>query len=184
MSVRDNGVAKMKVTVLTGPQGSGKSTVMREQAIAQPGLYLFAAPTHELIDEQTAAFKAEKRGLKLWPVHSKTGGKGKVEERLEHARSEIVREGHRHAVILTTHDAMMGSDLSLFAGWHARIDEAPAAVQAGSFNISEVRAALKERFAEPSARFDERPEISCPFHRRYAGQLLGKIVSEAGAIIA
>ena len=76
-----------------------------------------------------------------------TGGKGKVEERLEHARSEIVREGHRHAVILTTHDAMMGSDLSLFAGWHARIDEAPAAVQAGSFNISEVRAALKERFA-------------------------------------
>ncbi len=137
----------MKVTVLTGPQGSGKSTVMREEAIAQPGLYLFASPTHELIDEQTAAFKAEERGLKLWPVHSKTGGKGKVEERLEHARSEIVREGHRHAVILTTHDAMMGSDLSLFAGWHARIDEAPAAVQAGSFNISEVRAALKERFA-------------------------------------
>jgi hypothetical protein len=137
----------MKVTVLTGPQGSGKSTVMREEAIAQPGLYLFAAPTHELIDEQTAAFKAEKRGLKLWPVHSKTGGKGKVEERLEHARSEIVREGHRHAVILTTHDAMMGSDLSLFAGWHARIDEAPAAVQAGSFNISEMRTALKERFA-------------------------------------
>jgi len=147
LSVKDNGVAKMKVTVLTGPQGSGKSTVMREEAIAQPGLYLFASPTHELIDEQTAAFKAEERGLKLWPVHSKTGGKGKVEERLEHARSEIVREGHRHAVILTTHDAMMGSDLSLFAGWHARIDEAPAAVQAGSFNISEVRAALKERFA-------------------------------------
>lgn len=147
MSVRDDNVAKMKVTVLTGPQGSGKSTVMREEAIAQPGLYLFASPTHELIDEQTAAFKAEERGLKLWPVHSKTGGKGKVEERLEHARSEIVREGHRHAVILTTHDAMMGSDLSLFAGWHARIDEAPAAVQAGSFNISEVRAALKERFA-------------------------------------
>ncbi len=35
-------MAKMKVTVLTGPQGSGKSTVMRKDAIAQPGLYLFA----------------------------------------------------------------------------------------------------------------------------------------------
>jgi len=139
-------VAKMKVTVLTGPQGSGKSTVMREEVIAQPGLYLFASPTHELIDEQVAAFNSEARGLKLWAVHSKTGGKGKVEERLDHARSEIVRERHNHAVILTTHDAMMGSDLSAFAGWHARIDEAPAAVQAGSFNISEVRAALKERF--------------------------------------
>ena len=143
----ETGVAKMKVTVLTGPQGSGKSTVMREEAIAQPGLYLFAAPTHELIDEQVNDFRREARHLKVWPVHSKTGGKGKVAERLEHARSEIVREGRHHAVILTTHDAMMGSDLSLFAGWHARIDEAPAAVQAGSFNISEIRAALKERFS-------------------------------------
>lgn len=137
----------MKVTVLTGPQGSGKSTVMREEAIAQPGLYLFASPTHELIEEQAHDFRAEARWLKVWAVHSKTGGKGKVEERLEFARSDIVREGHQHAVILTTHDAMMGSDLSKYAGWHARIDEAPAAVQAGSFNISEARAALKERFA-------------------------------------
>lgn len=137
----------MKVTVLTGPQGSGKSTVMRDEAIAQPGLYLFASPTHELIDEQVKDFRKDARGLKLWAVHSKTGGKGKVEERLEFARSEIVREGHRHAVILTTHDAMMGTDLSAFAGWHARIDEAPAAVQAGSFNISEVRPAIKQRFA-------------------------------------
>lgn len=139
-------MAKMKVTVLTGPQGSGKSKVMRDEAIAQPGLYLFASPTHELIDEQVKDFRRDARGLKLWAVHAKTGGKGKVEERLEFARSEIVREGHRHAVILTTHDAIMGSDLSAFTGWHARIDEAPAAVQAGSFNISEVRAALKERF--------------------------------------
>lgn len=137
----------MKVTVLTGPQGSGKSTVMRAEAIAQPGVYLFASPTHELIDEQVVAFNSEARGLKLWAVHSKTGGKGKVEERLEHARTQIVSEGHKHAVILTTHDAMMGSDLSAFAGWHARIDEAPAAIQAGSFNISEVRAAFKDRFA-------------------------------------
>ena len=116
-------MAKMKVTMLSGPQGSGKSTVMREEAIAQPGLYLFAAPTHELIDEQANDFRRDARWLKTWPVHSKTGGKGKVEERLEHARSEIMREGHKHAVILTTHDAMMGSDLSLFAGWHARIAE-------------------------------------------------------------
>lgn len=147
MSVGVQGVGEMKVTMLTGPQGSGKSTVMRQEAIDQPGLYLFAAPTHELIDEQADDFRREARWLKTWPVHSKTGGKGKVEERLEHARSEIMREGHEHAVILTTHDAMMGSDLSLFAGWHARIDEAPAAVQAGSFNISEMRTALKDRFA-------------------------------------
>ncbi|WP_312733658.1 DEAD/DEAH box helicase family protein [Brevundimonas sp.] len=140
-------MAKMKVTMLTGPQGSGKSTVMREEAIARPGLYLFAAPTHELIDEQANDFRRDARWLKTWPVHSKVGGKGKVEERLEHARSEIMREGHKHAVILTTHDAMMGSDLSLFAGWHARIDEAPAAIQAGSFNVSEMRTALKDRFA-------------------------------------
>lgn len=111
-------MAKMKVTVLTGPQGGGKSTLMRTEAIAQPGLYLFVAPTHELIDEQVEAFRAEAHHLKIWPVHSKTKGKGKVEERLEHARAEIAKEGHKHAVILTTHDAMMDSDLSAFAGWH------------------------------------------------------------------
>lgn len=137
---------KMKVTVLTGPQGSGKSTVMREEAIAQPGLYLFAAPTHELIDEQAEAFRKEAPRLKVWPVHSKVGGKGKVEERLAFARSEIIREGHAHAVILTTHDALMGSDQSAFRGWHARIDEAPAAIQAGVFDISEARPSLKTRF--------------------------------------
>lgn len=147
MSVKDNGVAKMKVTVLTGPQGSGKSTVMRQEAIAQPGLYLFAAPTHELIDEQVEAFRKDAPHLDLWAVHSKRGGKGKVAERLAVARDTLIANGARHAVILTTHDAMMGSDLSAFAGWHARIDEAPAAVQAGSFNISEMRTALKERFA-------------------------------------
>jgi len=136
----------MKVTMLTGPQGSGKSTVMRQEAIAQPGLYLFAAPTHELIEEQAEAFKREAPKLDLWPVHSKRGGKGKVAERLAVARDKLIADGARHAVILTTHDAMMGSDLSAFAGWHARIDEAPAAVQAGTFNISEMRTALKDRF--------------------------------------
>ena len=140
-------MAKMKVTVLTGPQGSGKSTVMRKDAIAQPGLYLFAFPTHELIDEQVEAFRKDAPRLELWPVHSKRGGKGKVAERLSVARDTLIANGAGHAVILTTHDAMMGSDLSAFAGWHARIDEAPAAVQAGTFNISEMRTALKERFA-------------------------------------
>lgn len=101
----------MKVTVLTGPQGGGKSTIMREEAIAQPGLYLFASPTHELIEEQTAAFRAEAPRLKIWPVHSKTKGTGLVEARLEHACSKIMGEGHKHAIILTTHDAMMDSDL-------------------------------------------------------------------------
>ena len=147
LSVGITAVAKMKVTVLTGPQGSGKSTVMRKEAIIQPGLYLFASPTHELIEEQVEAFRKDAPHLELWPVHSKRGGKGKVAERLAVARDTLIAKGARHAVILTTHDAMMGSDLGAFAGWHARIDEAPAAVQAGTFNISEVRAALKERFA-------------------------------------
>lgn len=54
--------------------------------------------------------------------------------------------GHKHAIVLTTHYALMDTDLSAFTGWHVRIDEAPAAVQAGTFNISEVRAAFKDRF--------------------------------------
>ena len=109
--------------------------------------YLFAFPTHELIDEQVEAFRKDTPRLELWPVHSKRGGKGTVAERLSVARDTPIANGARHAVILTTHDAMLGSDLSAFAGSHGRIDEAPAAVQAGTSNISEMRTALKKRFA-------------------------------------
>jgi hypothetical protein len=47
----------------------------------------------------------------------------------------------------THHETLMTLDLVRFAGWHARIDEAPAAIQAGKFNIGvSTRTWLKDSF--------------------------------------
>ncbi len=124
----------MKVEVLTGPQGGGKSTVMRDEAIVSPGLYLFAMPTRELIDEQVAAFFQASPALETVKVYSEPG-KGPTARRVADARADIEARGVRHAVIFATHATLMAHALDGFDDWHVRIDEAPAAVQAGRFNI-------------------------------------------------
>jgi hypothetical protein len=127
----------MNVEVLTGPQGGGKSTDMRRQAIATPGLYLFALPTIELIEEQSADFFTDEPHLETVKVH-KDSGTGSVARRLAEARAAFGSRGVTHGVIFITHETLMSSDLNGFDGWNVRIDEAPAAVQAGRFNIKVV----------------------------------------------
>ena len=135
-----------KVEVLTGPQGGGKSTVMREEAIAQPGLYLFAFPTIDLLDEQSADFFRAMPLIHTIRVH-KDSGAGAVARRLTAAREDFEAKGVAHGVIFTTQETLMNHDLDGFHGWHARVDEAPAAVQAGRFNIGvSSRPWLKESY--------------------------------------
>ena len=85
-------IGPVKIKVLTGPQGGGKSKVMREEAIATPGRYLFALPTHELIDEQVADFFKAAPFLETQKVYAQPN-KGKTAERLTEARRDIEGRG-------------------------------------------------------------------------------------------
>ena len=120
----------MKVEVITGLPGCGKSHAMRHEAIRNPGLYLFVYPSIPLIDEQLAAFTAE-TDIPVIPAHHKVPGTGTVQNRLERHQEYFSAKGIAHAVVLMTHEGMMGSDLSAFGAWHVRIDEAPNTIQSG-----------------------------------------------------
>jgi len=125
----------VKIKVLTGPQGGGKSAAMRKEVIANPGLYLFALPTRDLIKEQVADFFAAAPWLETLPVYSAPGRSGTA-RRLKEAREDLERCGVKHAVIFTTHATLLDHPLDGFSGWHARIDEAPNSVKAGRMNIA------------------------------------------------
>lgn len=135
-----------KIEVLTGPPGCGKSDKLRELAIAQPGLYLFCAPTIPLIKEQVERFRAEAPHLQLYEAHCEAKARGTVQRKLDDAREKIFADGVSHAVVFATHEALMMRDLSGFAGWHIRIDEAPNATKSGSLNIRQSQAFFAAHF--------------------------------------
>ena len=126
-------VAKV-IEIVSGPPGCGKSTRLRADAIKAPGLYVFFCPTIPLIAEQVEAFRKENPSIQLHVAHSAIG-RGSVQRKLNDAREAVIASGIEHAVIFTTHDALMMRDLSGFVDWHARIDEAPNAATSGIIDM-------------------------------------------------
>lgn len=172
----------MIVDVLLGPPGCGKSTAMRDAAIQNPGLYLFALPTTALIKEQAAAFQAEAPTLDVTQAHSDSAGKGTVQAKLDAAIERIADGAIKHAVILITHEGLMGSDLGAMAGWHARIDEAPNAVQSRTTRVPASLSLLKEAVALDPVGQSGWSEVSlimdAPGWRDLAGDELLKPLAE------
>lgn len=66
-------------------------------------------------------------------AHYKSTGYGAVQTKLDAAEAEL--GGLEHAVVLTSHEALMGANLSAFRGWYFCIDEAPNAVQSGQIKL-------------------------------------------------
>lgn len=136
----------MNVEVLTGLPGCGKSYDMRQEAINNPGLYLFVYPSIALIEEQFAAFEAEqpKSAIPVVEAHSQAPGGGSVQNRLERHQAYFEANGVAHAIILMTHEGLMGADLSGFGDWDIRIDEAPNTIQSGVVNAPASADLLKQ----------------------------------------
>ena len=136
----------MKVEVLSGPPGCGKSRLMRAEAVAKPGRYIFFYPTAKLIDEQEAEFK-KVAGLDVQVAHAKAKGRqGTVQSQLDEDAQRAETARIAHTVVLTTHESLVGCDLRAFQGWHFRIDEAPSAVQSGKITTTINRQFFDSRY--------------------------------------
>ncbi|MBX3452718.1 MAG: hypothetical protein KF777_24495 [Planctomycetaceae bacterium] len=124
----------LRLDNLVGPPGSGKSYTNREEAVKAPGLYVFAYPQIDLLEEQASEF--EKLGLWVAKVHSKAAA-GAVQGQIDRKLVEFRKQGVPHGVFLMTHKAVLECDLSGFERAHWRIDEAIEVYQAGKLQVTD-----------------------------------------------
>ena len=136
----------IKVELISGPPGCGKTSHMRSAAIAERGRYLFALPTIALIEEQASATRLSAPLINTLEVHGLAPNRrGSVVDRLGGLPEEIGAD--EHAIVYATHEALMAADLSAFGGWRLRIDEVPQAVTSGVINVSESLSYFREGYS-------------------------------------
>ena len=167
----------MKVEVLSGPPGCGKSNLMRAEAVANPGRYIFFYPTAKLIDEQAMEFK-KVHGLDVQIAHAKAKGRqGTVQSQLNEDAQRAETARIAHTVVLTTHESLVGCDLRAFQDWHFRIDEAPNAVQSGKITTTINRQFFDSRYDLSPVGKDGWSEV----HPRGAADRFTDIARDDGA---
>ncbi len=129
----------MKVTVIRGVPGSQKTRTMLREILEVPGQYLVASPRIGLINEMMDFLRSEacQRDVPcpdLRAAHGEIKGRGNVQRQINDVAAELADA--EHAVVLVTHEGLRTSDLTSFAGWHARIDEVPDSVASHSFSAA------------------------------------------------
>lgn len=136
----------IKIELLSGPPGGGKSHAMLEEAITKPGRYVFCSPTTALIDEQIKVVRDA--GVEVYRCDYKSNARTSVERQLADRQSDLKQRGVSHVVIFITHATMLATPASAFQGWHMRIDEAPDGLKTGrlALRTDHSRKALAEFF--------------------------------------
>lgn len=121
------------------PPGAGKSRFLWSMMATRPGRYLYAAPHLRLIAEAEAAIRAFAGAAGRDPVvltitsESLRGRARSVRHEIAAAARDVV--SHAHAVVLVTHEGLMGSDVSRFADWTCCIDEVPHVGTSGAMRL-------------------------------------------------
>lgn len=158
--------AELNIRLLTGIPGNGKTAKIRREILGNKGLYLYAAPTTNLIEEQHRSLCAEPQNIHVEAIHSKTKGQGRVTERLMEAKKAIENANLQHAVLLTTHESILSNELPCFAGWHVYIDESINALRSGVITRSFGGDILSSNFdldlLESNGWSELKPRINCP----------------------
>jgi hypothetical protein len=154
----------IRVEVLVGPPGCGKTQELLVEMASVRGRYVFALPTVELIKEVLVALHRE-AGLSgaepvIRTIHSKVAGRAPVGVSREIADAIEELSSFPHVILVVTHEGMMATDFACAAAapWHARVDEAPSATVAG-----ELRIPSSGRFFE--AAYDLEPVAGTEWHR-------------------
>lgn len=131
----------VRVEVLVGPPGCGKTSEMAVEMAAVPGRFVFALPTTGLIEEKLRDLRREaaKSGAEpvIRAIHSRVEGRASVGVAREIAEAVEEFSSLPHAILLVTHEGLMATDFSCAAAapWHARIDEVPSATVAGELRV-------------------------------------------------
>ena len=105
----------MKIEVLTGRPGAGKTSEMIDEMTRVPGRYLFTSPAIHLMPERIRALRERAATAGTNPVirevHSKAllgGIGGNVRRQLADAPDLHADDGH--VILLAMHEGMMNAD--------------------------------------------------------------------------
>jgi hypothetical protein len=120
----------MKIRILSGPPGCGKTRVLLNELIDRPGRYIFSSPRIDLIEERERDLKhmieASSTSPILRPIHGGLSRSAPVTRQITEAIE--AHQDDEHVILLITHEGMMSADLGDLTGWRVRIDEMPLAI--------------------------------------------------------
>jgi hypothetical protein len=120
----------MKIKVLSGPPGCGKTWALLSEMIDRPGRYILASPRISLIKEREHDLKTLAAASEASPlvrmIYSGQSRPRPVPERIVEAIEK--HQDDEHVILLVAHEGLMTTDLDNLAGWHVKIDEMPLAV--------------------------------------------------------
>lgn len=144
--------------------GAGKSYTERNNIVSREGLYIWAVEQRKMMVEPYKKLRAQAADIGRIPTIRCIFSRGNddldpvIGEPVEHVRTEIEALANvytrGHVIIITTHEALKGADLSAFEGrgWQVVIDETISLWDSTDMQTTTLLPWLKDHYAlEPTA---------------------------------